>query len=81
MRIALFAALSFAVAVPAVAQDAGGQPQPAKPKKEKKVCKTLEATSGSRMPTVICRTPEQWAQGGDNVSRPGTMSGNRDDAH
>lgn len=81
MRTLLFAALAFTVAAPAVAQDATASSTAAavKPAKEKKICKTLDAISGSRMPNRVCRTEQQWADQGNSVNRPGMITGNRDD--
>jgi hypothetical protein len=33
----------------------------AKPKKEKKVCRE-RMRSGSHLPNIVCKTPEQWAE-------------------
>ncbi len=42
----------------AVAAD-GAQPKPAKPAKEKKICKS-DRTSTSRIPKKICKTQAEW---------------------
>ena len=58
MRLALIACLLFASA-PAFAADS--DPAPAKPAKEKKICRADdEASSVSRMRKRICKTAEQW---------------------
>jgi len=63
MRIAAFAILAACVATPAFASpDAPGTDtsKPAKPEKEKKICKKVHGTD-SRIPEFECKTADQWA--------------------
>ena len=58
-------------------------PAPAPKVKVQKVCRTEEATSGSRMPHRVCMTEEEWdnhAQGMSNSAHSG-YSGSTDDDH
>jgi hypothetical protein len=68
LRLAGAALLSFAVAAPAIAaadppsvaaaSDQGGAS--AAPKKERKICKTAEATESRMSPSRICKTAAEW---------------------
>lgn len=70
LRLAGAAVLSLAVAAPAIAagdppsaavaatSDQGGAA--AAPKKERKICKTAEATESRMSPTRICKTAAEW---------------------
>jgi hypothetical protein len=68
LRLAGAALLSFAVAAPAIAagnppsvaaaSDQGGAT--AAPKKERKICKTSEATESRMAATRICKTAAEW---------------------
>ncbi len=73
---ALLVTPAFAQTEP-VAPAASDAPVP-KPKKEKKICRTEEALTGSNMPRVTCRTAAQWAKsdanGGDMDSSAGVRS-------
>lgn len=71
--------------VPAIGQTTGSAVPPPKPKKEKKICRSAEANSYSRMAPVVCRTKAEWDRnptvgkdgdagvrsiGGDGVTTP-----------
>ena len=66
--------MSFLVAVLLVsAQAATAEPAPAPapaaaPKKEKKICKTDDAASGSRMAKRLCLTESEWAARSHNMT-------------
>jgi predicted secreted protein len=66
----LLAALLIS-ANPAVAQQpaaaAPARVQPAKPAKEKKICKADPTETGSHMVQRICMTQEEWDHRGRNV--------------
>lgn len=60
MRFAagLGAVLAVVFTAPALAQSA---PKPPKPEREVRICKSLPATTGSRVGrTSVCRTARQW---------------------
>jgi hypothetical protein len=57
MRLLLAVALCTVVASSALAQDA---PAPAKPEKEKKICRRIDDT-GSIVPKRVCHTQSEWA--------------------
>ena len=66
MRIIAALALSLVLAAPALAETRadGSDPatKPAKPAKEKKICRTNELAMGSRVSTGrSCKTAAQWA--------------------
>jgi predicted secreted protein len=63
----MFLILAFALASGAPGSDQPAAAVPAAPaaapaKKEKKICRIDEATSGSRMAKRLCLTEEEWAQ-------------------
>jgi hypothetical protein len=68
LRLAGAALLSLAIAAPAIA--AGDPPSvtsasdqagaTAAPKKERKICKTAEATESRMSPARICKTAAEW---------------------
>lgn len=58
-RMLAAASLTLALTAPAYATET---PQPAKPKKVAKICRSGSNTTGSRMqPPKVCKTAEQWA--------------------
>ena len=79
--------LLFAIALNSAMPDANQAatttqaPAAAPAKKEKKVCKVDEASSGSRMPHRVCMTQSEWdghAQGMSNSAHSG-YSGSAED--
>lgn len=71
----VLAAVSFAVAAPAVA---GDSPDAAKPAKQKKVCRR-EPVTGSIIPyKTTCHTKDEWASiDADNARAVDNMNNNR----
>jgi hypothetical protein len=73
MRLAIVAGLLMAVSMPAaaIAADARAEDSatPDKPAKAKKICRTDEAQTVSRMPRRICKTAAEWETPGNNVGR------------
>jgi hypothetical protein len=64
MRYVALAFLAAAISGSALAADGPDPAKVEKPKKEKRVCKSVPS-SVSRMGNVICKTPTEWAKGGD----------------
>ena len=61
MRFKMMALVAtVAMAMPATAQTDSSAPA-AKPKKEKKICRTEPAAAGSNMSRSICKTKSDWA--------------------
>lgn len=54
------------IAMPAVAQTDNAAQPAAKPKKERKICRTLEPAPGSNMMRSSCKTKDEWAQADGN---------------
>ena len=84
MRILATLALTLALAAPALAETrAEGSDRatkPAKPAKEKKICRTNELAMGSRVSTGrTCKTAAQWAVE-DGESNPSGDGGERNDS-
>jgi predicted secreted protein len=76
MRFKMMAlAAATIIAVPAIAQtaDSTAPASNPKPKKEKKICRSLEPLSGSRMVRTICRTQDEWNRNG-NTGNDGAAS-------
>ncbi|THD36007.1 MAG: hypothetical protein E7773_08670 [Sphingomonas sp.] len=71
----VLAAVSFAVAAPAVA---GDSPDSAKPAKEKKICRR-ETVTGSIVPfKTTCHTKSEWASiDAENARAVDSMANNR----
>jgi hypothetical protein len=71
----VLAAVSFAVAAPAVA---GDSPDAAKPAKEKKICRR-ETVTGSIVPyKTTCHTKSEWASiDSQNAQSVDSMANNR----
>ena len=63
MRV-LALALLFSLSAPAFALNGNTEQTEAgaKPGKPKKICRTEEAPSNSRMPKRVCRTAAEWEQ-------------------
>ena len=59
------------VAAPAIAQTAADAP--AKPKADKKICRTIDTTGSIMVGTRVCHTKAEWAaidgRNSDNVSQ------------
>jgi hypothetical protein len=70
---------ALGIAVPAAATDGGQAAAPAKPKKERRICKT-QIRSGSNLSTTVCKTYAEWAalegnsSADDDVGVPGNRS-------
>ena len=74
MRFKMMALVAAAViALPAAAQTDATVPV-AKPKKEKKICRTEPAAAGSNMSRSICKTKADWAAL-DGIGDKPTLSG------
>jgi hypothetical protein len=77
MHKVVFAIVAACLTVPAIA--AADSPttdasKPAKPEKEKKICKKVQG-SDSRIPSFECKTAEQWAADPSVKGRRSTISG------
>ena len=81
MSIVLAFLLSAAAAAPdqPAAATPAAAPAPAKPAKEKKICKTDDADPGSHMIKRTCKTQAEWSQQGVlGTSRSGySISGDK----
>jgi hypothetical protein len=84
MRFKMMALVAAAaIALPATAQTDTSAPT-AKPKKEKKICRSEPAMTGSNMARSICKTKSEWAvsdgtgdgQTSSNGVRSSTDAGN-----
>ena len=62
----------------APAQGGENAPAAAKPVKEKKICRTIEGGTTSRMHRRVCRTVKQWDEANEeadvSAQRPGMRS-------